>query len=182
MGVPVVLFPVAGKGFDRAEARKLFVQLDARLEVINPDGLKQLRDHLASQGVDDLKALSSALLELLGLGELPSFTAPAANGHKPHTIKAKAWLGKQMSRAVSRLSSFSQEAEVAEVSTLSARSSRGSTNEHSPNGQPDVLEWQPWGTNQKIIATLSDLLDAMVRSAGRGPLNWNDPWEEAGLG
>lgn len=67
--IPLILFPVTGKGWTDEWAIEYINDIETQLEGYTPGALGAVKDHLLEQGVTDIGALKTALLEVLGLAE-----------------------------------------------------------------------------------------------------------------
>ncbi|KAL1519101.1 hypothetical protein AB1Y20_003366 [Prymnesium parvum] len=151
-GIPVLVLPIAGRGYEPDDAVRLIENLETELEARNPGALKDVRRHLQQQDVCDLAGLKEALLTSMGLRRPLEHDSGRDYSHRAR------WMVSRHSNGLFRRGS-------------AARSSIQSADAREVV-QP--LVWRPWSADHQILLTMRKLLDESALLAGK-TLEWTDP-------
>ena len=154
MQVPVVIFPVVGGGWTLEDACALLSDLKVQMQARNPTCLGEVMAHVGTQGVTDVREVEDVLLAHLGLvPDLERPTRPAATA---------AYLDH-------RLSARLQTNGMAIAAWLP-------THHKTVMQRLGVISWQPWGTDNQIVASVQSLMNECAVTIGREQPSWTENW------
>ena len=100
-GVPIVLFPVVGGGWDLDDSRLLLGDLMEQMQGRNPTCMGEVMEHVGKQGVTDVREVEDALLAHIGL--VPTLEREGRPATSPELDRK---LAKRMRTDVASLSSW----------------------------------------------------------------------------
>eukprot|EP00964_Phaeocystis_antarctica_P085501 scaffold54005_cov69-Phaeocystis_antarctica.AAC.2 len=150
--IPIVLFPVVGGDWTPDDARTLLSDLMGQMQTRNPTCMAEVMAHVGTQGVTDVREVEDVLLAHIGL--ISSLERPG----RPASIELDQRLCAHLKRDVSDLASWlpAYNAEVEQ--------------------RLSVVSWQPWGSDNQIIASVQALVDECALALGRAQPEWTDTW------
>ena len=145
--VPVVLLPVAGKGFELEATVELLSDLNVHMRPRNPTCVVEVMEHVGKQGVTDVREVEDVLLAHLGLVPTLERTGRAEPGRVCAHLQRNG--PEQLDRWL-----------VAHHEAVKQRLG--------------VLLWQAWDTDNQIIATVETLIDECALALGRERPEWKE--------
>ena len=178
-GIPVLVVPVMGRGYDEAQARRTLGALDTELSVSDPPTYKLIMTHLKKQGVHDIAVMKRALLRLMRL-----------------EVGWKQLQGETSNRHVGApVAPSAQETDIATPASEAGGGMAGTAADgiEPPQEPPGIasaeqesaalldedssatLEWCPWGSDNQILSTAEALINRIGVMTGRQLV-----WREAG--
>lgn len=183
--LPVLLVPISGHGWSKAKARVTVDNLEGELP---ETALSVIRAHLKTQQIVGLEEFKSAIIEVLQLSEATSdatattdatsasstsrSTATTSPTTRPSSALSRFLMSKDKDgskgQVGTRASSLSKAAVKAAITTATA--SGGSNG----LGNGKDLVWEPWASDEWILAFGCTLLNQMGVLTGRGKLEWVD--------
>lgn len=174
--IPVIVLPVAQRSFDWDEARGLIEHLETRLPALNPGALGELSRVL---GTDDLTALKANVLSALGRQHVEVLLKPSSReelaiaASRSHT---SSMVGGYISRTASvvfppRRASHNRLSHPSRIGTTTSTSTL-SVHDRERTRIKLRLQWRPNGTNNQVLADVTDLCEQMAVATGR-VLTWD---------
>jgi hypothetical protein len=150
--IPIVLCPVAGGGWTPDDARTLLSDLMGQMQPRNPTCMAEVMAHVGRQGVTDVREVEDVLLAHIGL--VSSLERPG----RPASMDLDRRLCAHLRKDVADLASWLPALNTAVERRLS------------------VVSWQPWGSDNQIIASVQTLVGECALALGRAQIEWADTW------
>ena len=150
--IPIVLFPVVGGGWTPDDARTLLSDLMGQMQRRNPSCMAEVMAHVGKQGVTDVREVEDVLLAHIGL--VSSLQRPG----RPASMALDRRLCAHLKRDMAALASWLPAHNTAVEQRLSA------------------VSWQPWGSDNQIIASVQTLIGECALALGRAQPEWADAW------
>ena len=143
--IPIVLFPVVGGNWTPDDARTLLSDLMGQMPTRNPTCMAEVMAHVGTQGVTNVREVEDVLLAHIGL--ISSLERPG----RPASIELDRRLCAHLKKDVADLSSWLPAHNAVVEQRLS------------------VISWQPWGSDNQIIASVQTLVGECALALGRAP-------------
>jgi len=150
--VPIVIFPVVGGGWTPDDARTLLSDLMGQMQARNPSCMAEVMAHVGKQGVTDVHEVEDVLLAHIGL--VSSLERPG----RPASMDFDRRLCDHLKRDVVELASWLPAHNDVVEQRLSFTS------------------WQPWASDNQIIASVQTLVGECALALGRAQPEWTDTW------
>ena len=150
--IPIVLCPVVGGGWTPDDARTLLSDLMGQMQERNPSCMAEVMAHVGRQGVTDVREVEDVLLAHIGL--VSSLQRPG----RPASMDLDRRLCAHLRKDVADLASWLPAHNTAVERRLS------------------VVSWQPWGSDNQIIASVQTLVGECALALGRAQIEWADTW------
>ena len=156
--VPIVLFPVVGKGFELADTVKLLGNLEVEMQGLNPTCMAEVMAHVAKQGVSDVREVEDVLLAHIGL--VPTLERP---GRPATRLDLDQKLCARLQKEDAELDGWLAEHHASVQQRL------------------ELISWQSWGTDNQIIASVQTLLEECALALGRERPKWQENFDPPAL-
>ena len=152
--IPVVLFPVVRGGWTPDDARTgtLVGDLIGQMQSRNQSCMDEVMAHVCKQGVTDVREVDDVLLAHIGL--VSSLERPG----RPASLDLDRRLCAHLKKDVAELASWLPAHNREVVQRLSFTS------------------WQPWGSDNQIIASVQTLIGKCALVLGLAQPEWTDTW------
>ncbi len=150
--IPIVLCPLVGGGWTPDDARTLLSDLMGQMQSRNPSCMAEVMAHVGRQGVTDVREVEDVLLAHIGL--VSSLQRPGRPASMALDGRLCAHLKKDMADLVSWLPAHKTEVER----------------------RLNFVSWQPWGSDNQIIALVQTLVGECALALGRARIEWADTW------
>jgi len=151
--IPIVLFPVVGGDWTQDDACTLLSDLMGQMQSRNQWCMAEVMAHVGTQGVTDVREVEDVLLAHIGL--VSSLERPGRPASVDLDQRLCARLKKDVADLASWLPAHNKEVEQ----------------------RLSVISWQPWGSDNQIIASVQTLVGECALALGRAQPEWKDTWE-----
>jgi len=148
--IPIVLCPVVGGGWTPDDARTMLSDLMGQMQSRNPSCVAEVMAHVGRQGVTDVREVEDVLLAHIGL--VSSLQRPGRPASMALDRRLCAHLRKDVADLASWLPAHKREVER----------------------RLSVVSWQPWGSDNQIIASVQTLVGECALALGRAQIEWAD--------
>ena len=148
--IPIVICPMVGGGWTSDDARTLLSDLMGQMQSRNPSCMAEVMAHVGRQGVTDVREVEDVLLAHIGL--VSSLQRPG----RPASMALDRRLCAHLKRDVAALASW-----------LPAHNTE-------VEQRLNFVSWQPWGSDNQIIASVQTLVGECALALGRAQPEWAD--------
>lgn len=175
---PVLVMPITGRGYEKSVARKMIDDLENQLPI---KALSDVLDHLRKQRAD-LAMLKASLIRQLGLededsAERSERSETSARNENPARVRAGVAHTLRLSPKALIGSRELWGMDMARLPSLSKRDAEEEPRARALKSMGD-LKWEPFGTDEQILAMARALIEHMAAATGR-KLTWRDPLAES---
>ena len=150
--IPIVLFPVVGGNWTQDDACTLLSDLMGQMQSRNQWCMAEVMAHVGTQGVTDVREVEDVLLAHIGL--VSSLQRPG----RPASVALDRRLCAHLKKDVADLASWLPAHNAVVEQRLS------------------FVSWQPWGSDNQIIASVQTLVGECALALGRAQPEWTDTW------